>query len=135
MRFDLGTEVLESAFASEHGFSSPPLPLPESARWLLSVASIYLFLSPVVCARRPSAHRTAPSGCWRKLPTSRKSSLALPDAEVLDRARRVPRAALFPMYPGWPVRSLGHVAIQKSACAGSAGPTCPAAIPVVLLHL
>src|SRR5580692_873377 len=44
VRLDFRGEVVEFALAPEHGFSLPPPPLQESARWLPSIVSICWFL-------------------------------------------------------------------------------------------
>src|SRR5215469_1916203 len=108
-------------------FNLSPVLTPESGRWLSPTCSTLLFLCQVVCDPRWLAYRSEPCGCLKRFPTLPKSILALPTVGARDRAHRARPAALRLRSPGWHERSLGRAAVQRSACARSAGPACPAA--------
>src|SRR5207244_10385905 len=83
----------------------------------------------------PIWNKTALCDCWRRFPTSRRSSRAPPAAGARGKARRAPQGARRLTFAGWRARCLGRAALQRSACARSAGPRCLAAVPAVLALL
>src|SRR5690348_3586460 len=130
VRLDFRAEVPRLPLPSEHG-TSPPLRGLEFARSLPRDASILWSRSPAVFDQQVSTSRTVPCDCWKKLPTLRKSSCALPAVAVRGTRLHAPQTTLLPKFPEWPARFPARVVVRKSACAGSANRESLAAAPVV----